>query len=416
MRPTDFHLENASGTPVLQAEPEASSLEAFASEGLSQLADAGLYRTLRTVELRAGATVVIDGRTVVDFSSNDYLGLASDRRVIGAAIRALQCNPGGSGASRLISGNFALHETLERKLAEFKRAPAALLFGSGYLANLGCIAALVGRGDALYCDALNHASLIDAARLSRAEVRVFTHLDLDDLDAKLSADAGRFKHRLIVVDSVFSMDGDLFPLADLVTLARRHDAWTYVDDAHGTAVLGETGRGACEHFGVENEIDVVMGTLGKALGTVGAFAIGGAATIDLLRNRARTFVFTTANPPAIAAAAIEALHIVESDLSLRNRLLENSNRLWAGLSRTVNANYLPRARAGAHHIVPVIVGDARRTVSLGQWLFERGFLVGAIRPPTVPEGSSRLRITISASHTHEQIDELVSVVSEELES
>jgi 8-amino-7-oxononanoate synthase len=396
-----------------QAESDGS-LASVATEKLNDLADAGLYRTLRAVEKRTGSSLVVDGRCVVDFSSNDYLGLSSDARLATAAAQALEANPTGAGASRLISGNYAIHELLERRLAEHKRSEAALLFGSGYLANLGCIPALLGRGDAIYCDALNHASLIDAARLSRAEVRVFRHASLDDLRRQLSADAGKFKHRLIVVDSVFSMDGDLFPLDGLVEVARNHEAWTYVDDAHGTGVLGRAGRGCCEHFGVEGQIDVVMGTLGKALGTIGAFAFGRAQVIDLLRNRARAFVFTTANPPSMAAASIEALRIATSDPSLRQRLHENSTRLWDRLRQRVHARHLPSAPERAHHIVPVTIGDASETRSIGERLFERGFLVGAIRPPTVPEGTSRLRLTVSASHRHADIDELTDLLAAEL--
>jgi 8-amino-7-oxononanoate synthase len=390
------------------------SLADIATEKLNELADAGLYRTLRTVDKRNGSSLVVDGRSVIDFSSNDYLGLSSDARLATAAVHALETNPTGAGASRLISGNYAIHELLERRLAEHKRSEAALLFGSGYLANLGCIPALVGRGDAIYCDALNHASLIDAARLCRAEVRVFRHASLDELERQLSADAGKFRHRLIVVDSVFSMDGDLFPLDGLVKVARKHEAWTYVDDAHGTGVLGHAGRGACEHFGVEGQIDVVMGTLGKALGTIGAFAFGTAQVIDLLRNRARAFVFTTANPPSMVAASLEALRIADSDPSLRQRLRENSTRLSDRLRQRLHARHLTTAPHPAHYIVPVIVGDAGETRSIGDRLFARGFLVGAIRPPTVPEGTSRLRLTVSASHTHADIDQLTDLLTEEL--
>lgn len=390
------------------------SLASTAAEKLRELRHAGLFRTLRTVEKRTGSSLVVDGCSVIDFSSNDYLGLSSDARLASAAVRALETQPAGAGASRLISGNYAIHELLEKKLAEHKRSDAALLFGSGYLANLGCIPALVGRGDAIYCDALNHASLIDAARLSRAEVRVFRHGSLDDLSRLLSVDAGKFKHRLIVVDSVFSMDGDLFPLNELTEVARRHEAWTYVDDAHGTGVLGSSGRGACEYFGVEGQIDVVMGTLGKALGTVGAFAVGRAEVIQLLRNRARAFVFTTANPPAMVAASIEALRIADADPSLRQRLHENSTRLWNGLQQRLDSKHLDAARHRAHHIVPVIIGDARQTISIGERLFEKGFLVGAIRPPTVPDGTSRLRLTVSASHTSAEIDQLTDLLAAEL--
>ena len=386
------------------------SLDEELGERLAELERAGLRRVLRSVERRAGAQVVVDGEPAIDFSSNDYLGLAADPRVADAAARALADAGTGAGAARLISGNHPLHERLERELAAWKRAPAALLFPSGYAANTGAIPALVGRGDAVYSDALNHASLIDGCRLSRAEARVFPHCGLDALDRLLRDDAGRFRRRMIVVDSVFSMDGGLFPLDGLAEVARRHGAWTYVDDAHGTAVLGTEGRGAAERFGVEGRIDVVMGTLGKALGTAGAFVAGSARLREWLLNRARTFVFTTASPPALAAATLEALRIAREEPWRRDRLRENARRLREGLA----ALGWPAPGEPDGHIVPVVIGDAERTMRVGTALRERGLLAGAVRPPTVPPGGSRLRITLSAAHTAEQIGRLLDALRTEL--
>lgn len=387
-----------------------SSLDADLGRRLAELEQAGLRRALRGVERREGVEVIIDGSVAIDFSSNDYLGLAADPRIARAAARALEQAGTGAGAARLISGNHPLHEQLERELAAFEGAAAALLFASGYAANTGAIPALVGRGDAVYSDALNHASLIDGCRLSRAELRVFPHGDGDALHGMLRGDAGRFARRMIVVDGVFSMDGDLFPLDRLAELAREHDAWTYVDDAHGTGVLGPNGRGTAEHFGVEGAIDVRMGTLGKALGTAGAFVAGSERLREWLLNRARPFVFTTGTPPALAAATLEALRIVREESWRRERVRENARRLREGLAALGYCT--PGAADG--HIVPVLTGDAEATMRIGAGLRARGFLAGAVRPPTVPPGGSRLRITLSAAHTAEQIGGLLDALRTEL--
>ena len=370
------------------------TIDAALGADLAALDRAGLRRRLRLREHGA-----------VDFSSNDYLGLASDPRLAAAVIEALRDNPLGAGAARLISGNHPLHETLERELAAFKGAEAALLFGSGYLANVGTIPALVGRRDVIYADALNHASLIDACRLSRAEVRTFPHIDLAELATMLDADRGQFRRRLIVVDGVFSMDGDLFPLCELVNIAKAYGAWTYVDDAHGTGVLGANGRGSVEHWKVFGDIDLVMGTLGKAFGVAGAFVTGSRTVIDYLLQRARAFVFTTAQPPALAAAASAALRIVQTEPELRVRLRRNAKAVRSALR-------IPGPEDG--HIVPVIIGESDLTVRIGNELRERGILVGAVRPPTVPLGTSRLRITLSAAHTDDDIERLLGALSQVL--
>lgn len=387
-----------------------ASLDADLGERLAELERAGLRRVLRATERGAGAEVAVDGMRAIDFSSNDYLGLAGDPRIAEAAGRALADAGTGAGAARLISGNHPLHERLEQALAAFEGAPAALLFPSGYAANTGAIPALVGRGDAVYSDALNHASLIDGCRLSRAELRVFPHRDVDALRRMLREDEGRFARRMIVVDGVFSMDGDLFPLDRLVDAAREHRAWTYVDDAHGTGVVGRDGRGVAEHFGVADRIDVRMGTLGKALGTAGAFVAGSVRLREWLLNRARPFVFSTGSPPALAASALEALRIAQAEPWRRDRLRDNARRLREGLAALGHA--APGEADG--HIVPVPIGGAEETMRIGGALRARGFLVGAVRPPTVPPGGSRLRITLSAAHTAEQVDGLLRALGTEL--
>ncbi len=411
--------------PAIALEPEpgaARDRESVRSDGgldralrreLALLDRAGLRRTLRPIERRpgGGARVVEDGRVLVDFASNDYLGLAADPRIAAAAANALREAAIGAGAARLISGNHPHHEALERELARFKGAPAALLFGSGYLANVGTIPALVGRRDVIYADALNHASLIDACRLSRAEVRVVPHADTDALARLLRADrATGFRRRLIVVDGVFSMDGDLAPLDRIVALAREHGAWTYVDDAHATGVLGATGGGSVEHWGagVEGAVDVVMGTLGKALGVAGAFVTGSRTLIDYLVTRARAFVFTTGTPPAMAAAAVEALRIVQDEPARRRRVRAVAAQLRTRLAALGH----PVAGAPDGHIIPVLIGPADRAMAAGAALRARGYLVGAVRPPTVPLGTSRLRITASAAHSDADIEGLVAAIAD----
>lgn len=393
-----------SQAPAHSADP---SLDDALGAELLALDGAGLRRTLRAVRRLGGAEVEVEGTRAVDFSSNDYLGLAGDRRLADAAAAALRTGGTGAGAARLISGNHPLHEALEAELAAFKGMPAALLFATGYGANTGAIPALAGRGDAVYSDALNHASLIDGCRLSRADVRVYPHADMDALDALLRADEGRYRRRWIVTDAVFSMDGDLCPLPDLVEVARRHGAWTYLDDAHGTGVLGAEGRGSPERWGVEGRVDVVMGTLGKALGTAGAFVAGSPALREVLLNRARAFVFSTGSPPAMAAAALEALRIVRAEPWRRDRVRAVARRLREGLRA------LGRPAAGEEdgHVVPVRTGTAEETVRLGTALRRMGWLVGAVRPPTVPPGTSRLRITASAAHTDDQVDGLLDALS-----
>lgn len=384
------------------AEGKLSPLDHLGEE-LARLEGAGLRRRLETIEAPTGPVLrLTSGETLVDFSSNDYLGLAADPRLARAAAAALERWGVGARASRLIVGSLAEHEALENELAAFKGTEAALLFNSGYHANTGVIPALVGEGDLLVSDALNHASIIDGARLSKARIVVTPHNDLAAVDRALREPARR---RMVVVDSLFSMDGDLAPLRDLRTICDRHGAILYVDEAHATGVLGPTGAGACEEAGIA--ADVQMGTLGKALGSFGAYVAGPSVLREWLIQRARSFVFTTALPPAICAASSEALRIVRSEPERRARVLALSRRFAEGCERLgfdVLGSRTP--------VVPVIVGDPQRAVSLSQALRLRGILAKPIRPPTVPEGTSRLRFAISAAHTEEQIDAALAALGE----
>jgi 8-amino-7-oxononanoate synthase len=365
---------------------------------LEELRDRGLHRRLRLVEGPQGSRVLLDGREVLLLCSNNYLGLADDQRVREAAAEAALRWGAGAGASRLISGNMEPHQTLERRLAAFAGAEAALLFGSGYLANTGTIAALAGRGQVVFSDELNHASIIDGCRLARAETFVYRHGDLDHLAWGL-AEAGE-RAALIVTDGVFSMDGDLAPLPELVELARRHGARLMVDEAHAIGAIGPGGRGtaAAAQLG-GGEVDVLVGTLGKALGSYGAYVCADAATVDFLLNHARPFIFSTAPPPPAVGAAAAALAILETEPELVARLQAN-----AAVLRTALAAEGLATGSSTTQIVPLGVGEAEPTMELCERALERGVFAQGIRPPTVPEGCSRLRFTVMATHTPAELE------------
>ena len=373
------------------------------SERLTGLRRAGLERRMRTVEGAQGPRVKLDGAEVLLLCSNNYLGLADHPRVREAAAEAAQRFGAGSGASRLISGTMTLHGKLERRLAEFKGTEAALLFGSGYLANTGAIAALAGHGGVVFSDELNHASIIDGCRLSRAEVFVYRHRDLEHLEYGLNQAGARAE--LIVTDGVFSMDGDVAPLVELAELARRRGCRLMVDEAHATGALGPGGRGSVAAAGLSGEVDVVVGTLGKALGGYGAYVCGSAELVDLLVNVARPFIFSTAPPPPSVGAALAALSL----LTDRPGLVEQLRRNAATLREALGTAGLP-VGASRTQIVPVVVGDARRAVALCERALDGGVFAQAIRPPTVPEGTSRLRLTVIANHRADELQRAARVI------
>ncbi len=361
------------------------------ADRLEELRDRGLHRRLRLVSGPQGPRVLLDGRPVLLLCSNDYLGLADHPRVRGAAAEAAMRWGAGAGASRLISGNMVPHRRLEERLAEFEGYEAALLFGSGYLANTGAIAALARRGEVVFSDELNHASIIDGCRLSRAETFVYRHGDVEHLAWGLAEAEGRGS--LIVTDGVFSMDGDVAPLEQLLRLARRHDCRLMVDEAHAIGALGPGGRGSVAAAGLSEEVDLVVGTLGKALGSYGAYACASRELVDYLLNTARSFVFSTAPPPPAAAAALAALELLESHPHRVGRLQSNAALLRAALAEEGLA-----VSGSETQIVPVEIGGAAPTMELSERALERGVFAQGIRPPTVPEGSSRLRFTVMATH------------------
>lgn len=382
-----------------------SSLDAFLSARLAEIEGAGLRRSLRVLDSPQGAEVICDTRTLRNFSSNDYLGLAAHPRLRAAAAAALDGSGSGSGASRLICGTHALHERLEHTLAQFKRTEAALSFSTGYAAALGTIPAVVGEGDVVILDKLSHASLVDGARLSGATLRVFPHNHLEKLESHLRWAREKFPSArvLVIAESVYSMDGDLAPLREIIELKDRFDAWLMLDEAHGVGVIGAHGRGLADHLGLASRVDIQMGTLGKALGSSGAYICGSAVLRDYLINRARSFIFSTAPPPYCAAASTAAVEILSSSEgeSLREKLWQNLAALTAGLG-------LPAASSA---ILPVILGEESAALSASARLLERGFLVPAIRYPTVARGAARLRITVTARHEPSAIQALVEAWS-----
>jgi 8-amino-7-oxononanoate synthase len=366
------------------------------AERLEELRETGLYRRLRLVHGSQGPWVTLDGRTVLLLCSNNYLGLADHPAVRQAAAEAAMCWGAGAGASRLICGNMEPHRRLEQRLAAFEGYEAALLFGSGYLANSGAIAALAGRGEVVFSDQLNHASIVDGCRLSRAETFVYRHADLEHLSWGLRRTAGRAA--LIVTDGVFSMDGDVAPLAGLVELARSHGCRLMVDEAHATGALGPGGRGSVAAAGLSDEVDLIVGTLGKALGSYGAYVCAGRELVDYLLNAARSFVFSTAPPPPAVAAAVAALELLEASPQLIGRLRANAVTLRAALAGEGFG-----VEAGEGQIVPVEVGDAGRTMAFCERLLQDGVFAQGIRPPSVPAGASRLRFTVMATHRSREL-------------
>ncbi len=366
------------------------------------LEQAGLLRHLRTVRSAPTGTINLDGRDVVLLGSNNYLGLSTHPKVIAAAVEATRSFGTGASGSRLISGNNELYTALETNLAEAKETEAALVFSSGYAANTSVIPVLAGEGDVILSDALNHASIIDGCRLSRATKQVYRHCDVEHLSALL-AESAAFRRRLIVTDGVFSMDGDIAPLPDICEVAAQHDAMVLVDDAHGFGVLGKDGSGTVAHFGLEGRGIVQMGTLSKTVGALGGYIAGSYALIELLVNRARGFIFTTGLPPATLAAANAALDLMRSAPELRQRLFSHAKRLKTAL---IDLGYtlLPSET----QILPVVLGNPQRATSVAEALLAEGVFAPAIRPPAVPTGMSRLRLTVMATHTEAEMQQAIA--------
>ncbi len=375
----------------------------FIHAELGRLNDSGLYRRLRRVDNEQGPTLILNGCEVVNFSSNNYLGLANHPALAEAAKKAIDRYGCGSGASRLISGNMALHEELENRLAAFKGTETALVFNSGFQANTGILSTLTSEGDVIFSDQLNHASIIDGCRLARAKTIVYGHCDLDQLEAELKKHEGA-RRRLIVTESIFSMDGDQAPLTGMAELAEKFDAMVMVDEAHATGIFGPRGAGVVAKLKLGDRVLVQMGTLGKALGGFGAYVAGSRALRELLINRCRSFIFTTSLPPAIMAMAMAAIDLAEGEPERRERLWDNCSYLTDGLKKlgfSLNDLQSP--------IVPLVIGDSERCMQFSEQLLDRGVFAQGIRPPTVPEGTSRLRITLMATHTRAHLDKALGI-------
>jgi len=370
---------------------------------IDSLREQTLLRRRRVVDSACGPELTVDGKAVLAFSSNDYLGLAAEPSIAEAISAAARQYGVGSGASHLISGHHRLHQALEARLAEFVGMERALSFSTGYLANFALITTIAGRGDAVFSDALNHASLIDACRLSGAEIHRHPHKDLESLADKLSRSAARRK--LVVTDAVFSMDGDIAPLPEYLALCERHDAMLVVDDAHGFGVLGANGRGTLSHLGVSSPRVAYMATLGKAAGVAGAFVAGSASMIEWLLQKGRTYIFTTAAPPLLAAGAMKALELIECGDRRRSHL----QKLVADLRRALHPTRWSLLASGTA-VQPLIIGDNAETLRVAEALLEEGVWVPAIRPPTVPSGTARLRISLSAAHTDAHVARLVAAL------
>ena len=372
---------------------------------LNERAAQGLLRQRRTLSSPQSPHIVVDGKLYLSFCSNDYLGLANHPQLIAALQQGAAQYGVGAGAAHLVSGHSAAHHQLELRLAAFVGKPAALLFSTGYMANIGAVQALVGKDDTVFADKLNHASLNDAMLLSRAAVKRYRHNDIAQLAQLLEqTQAGR---KLVITDAVFSMDGNLAPLPELLALCEQHDAWLLVDDAHGFGVLGEQGRGSLAHCGITSERIIYMATLGKAAGVFGAFVAAEQVVIDTLINHARSYVYTTATPPALACAVLESLQLIGQGDALREQLRNLIAQLRSGLAG-LPWKLMPSDTA----IQPLLIGDNHAALALSEGLRERGILVAAIRPPTVPQGTARLRITLSAAHSAADVARLVEALHE----
>ena len=371
---------------------------------MSEIDAAGLKREIRMVEERTGHHVQIGGRELVSFASNDYLGLAGDPRVANAAADAALRFGAGSGASRLVEGTLPPHVELERKIAAFKGAEDAIVFATGYMANVGAISAMVGRGDVILSDELNHASIIDGCRLSGADVEVYPHLDMDELERRLRR-CRAYRRRLVVSDGVFSMDGDILPLPQFLEICEGNDAFSMVDEAHSTGVIGATGRGLCEHFGCGHP-DLMMGTLSKALGSAGGYVAGSAEIIGYLRQKSRAFIFSTSPVPAAMAGASAALSILESEPWRVERLRKNVRMFVDALAEKGICVETQSA------IVPILIGEERKAVAVSDVLREQGFLIPAIRYPTVARGAARLRVAIRSDHTESDLISAISALAQ----
>ncbi|HYR52478.1 MAG TPA: glycine C-acetyltransferase [Candidatus Dormibacteraeota bacterium] len=378
----------------------------FLDDAIQELKRDGLYRTLRELEGEQLPRARFDGREVINLSSNNYLGLTTHPKLREAAIQAVRTLGAGSGSVRTIAGTMKLHMDLERRIAAFKKTEASVVFQSGFAANAGTVSALLGKEDLIISDELNHASIIDGARLSRAQIRVFPHRDVEALE-RLLEETRDVKRRLVITDGVFSMDGDIAPLPRIAALARAHGAIMMIDDAHSSGVLGKAGRGTVDHFEIHGQVDIQVGTLSKAIGVLGGYVCGSKSLIEYLYHRARPFLFSTSHPPAVAAACLAAFDVLEQEPERIERLWTNTKRFKAGLARlgfNTGTSETP--------ITPILVGEADLAMRFSDRLFERGVFAQGIGYPTVAKGKARLRTIVTATHSDEDLDQALMILGE----
>jgi glycine C-acetyltransferase len=378
----------------------------YLDEAIQELKRDGLYRTLRELEGEQLPRARFDGREVINLSSNNYLGLTTHPKLREAAIQAVRTLGAGSGSVRTIAGTMKLHMELERRIAAFKKTEASVVFQSGFAANAGTVSALLGKEDLILSDELNHASIIDGARLSRAQIRVFPHRDVAALE-RLLEETRDVKRRLVITDGVFSMEGDIAPLPQIAALARAHGAIMMIDDAHSSGVLGKAGRGTVDHFGIHGQVDIQVGTLSKAIGVLGGYVCGSKSLIEYLYHRARPFLFSTSHPPAVAAACLAAFDVLEQEPERIERLWTNTKRFQAGLARlgfNTGSSETP--------ITPILVGEADLAMRFSDRLFDRGVFAQGIGYPTVAKGKARLRTIVTATHSDEDLDQALTILGE----
>ncbi|AKL94451.1 8-amino-7-oxononanoate synthase/2-amino-3-ketobutyrate coenzyme A ligase [Clostridium aceticum] len=376
----------------------------FLKEKIQELKNDGVYRKLPILEGANEAEVILNGKKVINLSSNNYLGFANHPKLKKASIEAVEKYGVGAGAVRTIIGNMDIHEALEELLAEFKREEAVMVFQSGFNCNAGTIQAVTEKGDLIVSDELNHASIIDGARLSKADKTVFKHADMNHLEKVLKENRDKYRNILIITDGVFSMDGDIAPLPEIVELAEKYSAMTYVDDAHGSGVLGESGRGTIDHFGLHGRVDFTIGTLSKAIGVIGGYVAGSSTMKDWLSHRGRPLLFSTSLPPAAVGAIMEAVRLLMSTTEYTDRLWDNAKYFKEKISQLgfdIGKSATP--------ITPVIIGEEGKTMEFSKKLFENGVFVSGIVFPTVPKGTGRTRCMVTAGHTKEQLDRAVEI-------
>lgn len=383
---------------AMPASQTAANPLQFLDDALQEMKRDGLYRRLRILDGEQKAQARFDGREVVNLSSNNYLGLTTHPKLRDAALRAVNELGVGSGSVRTIAGTMELHMELERRIAAFKKTEASVVFQSGFAANAGTVSAILGKEDLILSDELNHASIIDGARLSRATIKVFPHRDVAAL-RRLLEETKEFKRRLVITDGVFSMDGDIAPLREIAAAAREHGAIMMVDDAHSSGVLGRNGRGTIDHFDLHGHVDIQVGTLSKAIGVLGGYVCGSKSLIDFLHHRARPFLFSTSHPPAVAAACLAAFDVLEEEPERIERLWSNTKRFKAGLARLGFNTGISETP-----ITPIIVGEAETAMGFSDKLFERGVFAQGIGFPTVAKGKARLRTIVTATHTEAELD------------